>query len=280
MKRLLTLLSILMAVSASSARGAELVTSGQIGPVVYYAVHSTRSLKILLPWNVKVDLDDTGPASGSQRYYLNVYGELDTSLDRAEIQTLRGKFPGYKIDAAVPMRLGSITIDVGDGHPGTLPPPPVSQNFFSSGWFIDAKAGPAVWKALSSGQLPGVTISAQAKIPTVITGETYLLALSQICPQPNGMSTVKGLLAPLVRSLEPIYSNLKTADMKDLVLETALESCIQLGDSARIATISDVLELPASLTQGMQDKTLTTDRVDAVPTAVQLNPEVTATVHQ
>jgi|GEM_PF-4519765 len=273
MKALAVFLIGLMAIVGSVAQAADLVTSGQIGAIQYYAVSTTKSLKIQAPWTVKVSLTDAG--SGQQRYFVSLYSEMDTRLsNKPEMAQLRAQFPGYKVDSAIPTQLQSIQADLGDGNVITIPVPSTSQNFFSQTWFLDAKTGAGIWAKWATGTKPTVTIQAQVRVPAVIPGETFELPLRELCPKSQKRETVESLLGSLVSSLQPIYARLKTADMKQLVLSTAIESCIQMGDASTINSISDVLKLSANTPDQIEDVQLSTDRVDQATQTTVINTEI------
>lgn len=273
MKAFAVFLTGLMAIIGSAASAADLVTSGQIGAIQYYAVSTTKSLKIQAPWTVKLSLTDAG--SGQQRYFVSLYSEMDTRLNnKPEMAQLRAQFPGYKVDEAIPTQLQSIQVDLGDGNIISIPAPPTSQNFFSQNWFLDSKTGAGIWAKWAAGAKPTVTIQAQVRVPTVIPGETFELPLRELCPRSQRHETVESLLGSLVSSLQPIYARLKTADMKQLVLSTAIESCIQMNDASKINSISDVLKLTANTPDQIEDVQLSTDRVDQTAQSAVLNTEI------
>ncbi len=271
---MLKTLALLMAFASVPSLGAELVSSGKVGAFTYFAVRTTKSLKILLPWRVKIGLSDLGAKSGSERFYVNVYAELDTRLDSPDMIEIRSRFPGFKVDAAIPSQITEIKVDFGDGHPQTIEAPPTSQNFFTAFWFLDLRTGPDVWKKVANGMKPEVLIGANVKVPSVIKGETFTLPLRDICPRSRPNAIVEQLLGDLVSSLLPIYDRLRTSEMKQLVLSTAIDKCIQLGDASKIGSISDVLKLAAVVPEGVQDVSLTTDRVESTVQPALLHAEI------
>lgn len=264
----------------SFAQSTDPVSAGQVGPVGYFAVHHSKSIKLVLPWKVKADLVDTGAESGSQRFYLSVYGEVDTKMDRSEITEIKERFPGYKIDPGLPIRLKAISVDLGSGQPVDISPPAASQNFFTTGWFVDPKIGPSIWQKFANGKGPQVRMEAIAKVPSIIPGETYLLPLREICPKAKSSGTVQGLLGELVPNLQPIYDEIRSAEMKQLALRSALEQCIRLTSSFEIGSIKEVLDLPASTPGVLKDLKLTTDKLGTADQDIEIGVEVTQTVHQ
>lgn len=242
-KLALSLFPIAISVTAHAQTSQGVIRSGKVGDTTYYANVLKKTIEVLPPWKVRIDVDKVAVA-GSSKYYMSVLAQPDRGLTGPDAEGIRAEFPGYQITGVVPNRVQAFQIAVrGLPQPLTLAAPSLSQSYVSANVQLEGQAGGRAYSILKSQGTLDVAITSEVMVPVDQGSGGEPLDLGTICPKSGSNDSFGDVLSAVVENLRPVYAKIETAELRDYVLREALRACLRGIGPKTISTLDDLYKL-------------------------------------